>query len=355
VKRHPWLTKRPLQIVLAVLVVLVGLRIALPYIVLKVVNDKLASLEGYRGRAEDVDISLYRGAYTIEGIRIVKTDGRVPVPFFRVRSVDISVDWSALLDGAIVAEVVMRRPQLNFVNAENDRNDQTGEGADWQATVRGLVPIKINELRIRDGQVHFRDFGRDPAVNIYVQNVYLTISNLTNSERLSRDFVARARGRGLAMHSGAVRVRANIDPFAEKPTFDLWLSMRNMNLPELNPFLDGYAGVDAEGGKFSLYTEIHSREGRFRGYVKPIIEGAEIFDLGGETEGFFTQAWEALVALTMEILSNQPSDPDRFASRIPVSGRIDDPETDTWSAIGQILKNAFIRALSHGLEGSASA
>lgn len=347
-----WLGKRPVQIVLGVIVLLVGLRIALPYIVLHFVNKELASLEGYWGHAEDVDISLYRGAYRIEGIRILKTDGRVPVPFFRTPRVDISVDWSALLSWMIVAEVDVLRPQLNFVNSDRRRGDMTGEGADWQGTVRDLVPLKINELRIRDGELHFRDFSKRPMVNIYVQDIWLTVSNLTNSERLSNTFVARARGTALAMNSGRVRLRANIDPYARRPTFDLWLSMRNMKLREMNSFLDGYVGVDAEQGRFSLYTELHSREGRFRGYAKPILEGVEIFDLGGENEGFFTQAWEAIVDLALEIFSNQPSDPDRFASRIPLSGRLDDPELDVWTAIGQILKNAFIRALSHGLERS---
>jgi hypothetical protein len=348
-----WLTKRPVQIVLGVIVLLIGLRVALPYIVLHVINEKLANLEGHWGHAEDVDISLYRGAYRIERIRIVKTDGRVPVPFFRTEAVDISVDWSALLAFMIVAEVEVRRPQLNFVNSERPAGDMTGEGADWQATVRDLVPIKINELRISDGSLHFRDFSKRPQVNIYVQNIELTISNLTNSEQLSDTYVARARGTALAMQSGRVRLRANIDPYARKPTFDLWLSMRGLNLRNINSFLEGYVGVDAEQGRMSVYTELHSRNGRFRGYVKPIIEGAEFFDLGGEDEGFFSQAWEAIFDLALEIFSNQPSDPDRFATRIPLSGNLDDPETDVWTAIGQILKNAFIRALSHGLERSA--
>src|SRR5688500_13283290 len=153
-KKHPWrrrLLRRPVQILLGVIVLLVGLRIALPYIVLHYVNKELASLDGYWGHAEDVDIALIRGAYRIERIRILKTDGRVPVPFFRTDAVDISVDWGALFDGMIVAEVLMTRPQINFVNAEHNRGDQTGEGANWQETIRDLVPIKINELVVRNG------------------------------------------------------------------------------------------------------------------------------------------------------------------------------------------------------------
>jgi hypothetical protein len=344
------LVRRPIQILLAILVLLIAFRIALPYIVLHVVNEKLAKLDGYYGHVEDVDISLLRGAYRIEGIRIVKTGGRVPVPFFRSDSIDISVEWKALLDGAIVAELVLERPQINFVNAQSNAGDQTGEGQDWRETVRSLVPIKVNRVEVRRGSVHFREYGARPPINLYVTNLWLRVTNLTNSEQLSDTYVARARGRGTAMHSGRVSFSARIDPYAEKPTFDLWFRMRNLRIRELNPFLDEYAGVDAERGRFSLYTELHAREGRFRGYAKPIAEGLQIFDLGGEDEGFFTQAWEALVGLAAEIFENQGT--DRLATRIPLSGRLDDPQADVWTTIGQLLKNAFIQALSHGLDRS---
>ncbi len=344
--------RRSFQVLLGLVLVLVAVRIALPFIIRDYVNDELAEMNGYWGRVQDVDVSLIRGAYRLEGIRIVKTDGRVPVPFFRARALDTSVEWGALLDGAIVAEVVVTRPQINFVNSDRRRGDQSGEGQDWRAKLKEIIPFKINSFIVRNGSLHFRDFDKEPQVNIYVQNIRLTITNLTNSEDLSRDFVASAHGSATAMRSGRVRMRARIDPYAERPTFDLWLSMQTMSLPEINSFLDGYAGIDAEAGTFSLYTELHSRNGRFRGYAKPIIEGAEIFDLGGEEEGFFTQAWEAIVALAMEVFTNQRSDPDRFATRIPLQGNIDEPNADVWTTMAGILKNAFIRALSHGLERS---
>jgi hypothetical protein len=108
------LWQRKVQVMLGVIAVLLGVRIALPFVVERYVNKTLDELDGYSGRIEDVDMNLWRGAYEIEGVQIVKTGGRVPAPFFSADQIDI-VEWSALFDGSIVAEIELSAPQLNFV------------------------------------------------------------------------------------------------------------------------------------------------------------------------------------------------------------------------------------------------
>lgn len=70
------------QVALVVTAVLVGLRVALPQLVQDYVNKKLDEMPEYDGRIGDVDMHLWRGAYSIQSIEIVKTEGDVPVPFF---------------------------------------------------------------------------------------------------------------------------------------------------------------------------------------------------------------------------------------------------------------------------------
>src|SRR5438552_14901605 len=84
-RRRSWLWSIPKwgTIALGVLaVLLVALRLALPHFVKNYVNRTLSEIPGYRGRVGDIDIALWRGAYTIHGLDLVKTDGKVPVPFF---------------------------------------------------------------------------------------------------------------------------------------------------------------------------------------------------------------------------------------------------------------------------------
>lgn len=80
-RRYSW----PLWTVAGLLVVLVALSIALPYLVRNYLNDKLANMGDYRGHVTDVDLALWRGAYKINGLEIIKVDGKVPVPFVKAR------------------------------------------------------------------------------------------------------------------------------------------------------------------------------------------------------------------------------------------------------------------------------
>ena len=66
----------------AVILLLVAVRLALPSIVLHQVNSRLMALEAYDGHVDDIDLALWRGAYRIDGIRIVKTGAKHPTPFF---------------------------------------------------------------------------------------------------------------------------------------------------------------------------------------------------------------------------------------------------------------------------------
>lgn len=89
---------------------LFGLRIALPQLVQRHVNRVLDEMPEYDGHIGDVDMKLWEGAYEVEDIEIVKTSGKVPVPFFASKVVKFSVEWKALFDGAWVGRLNLNRP-----------------------------------------------------------------------------------------------------------------------------------------------------------------------------------------------------------------------------------------------------
>lgn len=56
---------RSLLILAIVIVVAIAIRAFMPFVVKDYVNRKLAALEAYEGHVDDVDIALWRGAYSI--------------------------------------------------------------------------------------------------------------------------------------------------------------------------------------------------------------------------------------------------------------------------------------------------
>ncbi len=333
--------------------ILLGVRAALPLLVEREVNRELNDLKGYSGRIEDVDLNLLRGAYEIEGVRIVKTGGKVPVPFFSAHKIDISIEWSALFDGDIVAEIELHAPKINFVNGPSKKTSQTEPAPNWTETAKDLAQIRINRFAIRNGEVHYRDFYSDPKVNIFVQRIQAEARNLTNAADLPGSLVATFRAKALAMRSGHIELAGRYNPFAKTPTFEFDAVLDKLELKQLNPFLKAYASVDAEAGKLSVDAEFAASHGRFRGYVKPFVDDLDVLRWGEEREGFFNKVWQAVVEVAGEILEDQ--DKSRIATKVPFSGSIDDPGADVWSTVGGLLKNAFIEALRRGLENDIAA
>ena len=113
----------------------------------------------YDGKIGDIDVHLWRGAYSINDIRLLKTTGNVPVPLFAAKRVDLAIQWDALLHGKLVGRILMEKPELNFVDNGSSSDSQTGNGGPWLQIIRQLFPFKINEAIIHEGAIHFRAFN----------------------------------------------------------------------------------------------------------------------------------------------------------------------------------------------------
>src|SRR5207247_4053133 len=115
--------KRPLRwrrlaIFVLVVAVLAGLaRALLPWAIRDYVNRTLDRSPLYAGNIGPVEVHLWRGAYSIRDVRISKTTGDVPVPFFAAKRIDFALEWKALSHHKVVGRLLMEEPELNFVDA----------------------------------------------------------------------------------------------------------------------------------------------------------------------------------------------------------------------------------------------
>src|SRR5437667_8354824 len=123
---------RSFAIFLIVLLIIAGVgRAMLPRFVRDYVNRTLDRNPLYGGSIGPVQIHLWRGAYSIQDVRISKTTGNVPVPFFAAKRLAFAIQWDALLHRKIVGRVLMEEPELNFVDAPSEGEKQTGVGGPW--------------------------------------------------------------------------------------------------------------------------------------------------------------------------------------------------------------------------------
>jgi hypothetical protein len=328
-------------------------RLEAPRAVKHYVNLALADMGEYTGSVTDVDLFLLRGGYRLRNVRVVKLDSSADTPpFIEMPTMELSLQWRALFRGRAVGEVVMFEPVVNLVQAESAADKQLGTGANWPQEIRDLFPFKLNAIEVLNGLVTFRAPGIATEESLTVRDFHLLLHNLTNVQERAADAFADLALDGKIMGNAPIELTGRFDPNAAAPTFDIDLTIEGARLVDVNPWLDRFIKADAESGVFSMYSEVASADGRFEGYVKPILEDPKFFDLDEPSRGPFRKAWEALVNLAAKILENRAA--NQVATEVPIRGEYDNPRVGIMEAMVNLLRNAFVAAFAHSLEGTVS-
>ena len=336
--------------VLALVLLLIAGRIAMPYVVEDFVNDKLGSLDSYRGHVGDIDIHLWRGAYSIDQIEILKIGAARPVPFFRADRLNLSVEWRSLFRGSLVSEAVFLGPEVNLVHAKSEKQSQLGSEENWNARLEELFPFRFNTIKVRGGTVRFLAPGISTQDAITARNVNGVVSNLTNVLDSGKQTFADFNVTADVLEGAPAVVNGSVNAFAAQPTFDVNMEVKQVQLPEVNPWLREFIKADAEAGKFELYLELAAADGRFAGYAKPILQDVDLYRSGEQEQSALKRIWEGFLDFAANALENK--DADQVAARIPFSGTLQNPKTSLFATIASVLRNAFISAFARSLEGS---
>lgn len=337
-----------------ILLVLIVARLSMPYFVTRYVNKVLSDLEGYRGSIYNVDIHLYRGAYSIDSLKIFKIDGNKEVPFIDIPVTDLSVEWSALFDGRVVGEVTFARPTLNFIGGdpkgEDGTTNQSGGDVDWTKPIKELMPLKINRMEIQNGIVSFHDFTTKPRVTISLTDLDAVALNLNNAARQEERLPSTISATATSIGGGRLILNMGINVLKEIPDMDLDMKFEQVSMPALNDFFKAYAKVDVERGSFNLYSEITIDSGMVAGYVKPIAVNVKVADWEKDKEKPLNLLWQSFVGLVAEVFENQKE--DQFATKVPIEGNLNNVDTRVWPTVWNIFSNAFVKAFDKNTDNT---
>lgn len=341
------------KIIIVVVVVLVVFRLLLSSIVLHYANKTLAEMPGYYGHIDDIDISLYRGAYQIDSIYLNKKDSvsGKQTDFFKAANIDLSIEWKALFKGSLVGELVFSSPKLIFTKNKTEIGDVKKDTADFRRILKNFMPLRINRFEVNNGSIHYVDATTKPKVDVALKRTYILAQNLTNASDTKTTLPSTVTARASA-YGGTVSFNMRLNALAERATFDLNAEVKNTNLVLLNDFLKAYANVDVNKGNFGLYTEFAALNGKYKGYVKPIIKDLDVLGPEDRRDNIFHKIWEGLVGSTAKILENRKT--EQVATRVPIEGSFGRSETNITETIWELLKNAFIQALMPSIDNQIS-
>ena len=359
-KAWPWLA--------ALVLALIGIRVALPYALTWQMNRMLSAPGPYQGHVDGLTLDLWRGAYQVHSIVITVTrdDGK-PKPLFSSELVRISLDWRQLLNGRIRSSIVLERPRLIIAPSGPDTGsiaridvalptppaEKTPAQAQkpprerWQDRVSSVIAFRIDELRINDSLMQYYDEGR--GVDLGVDHIGGEVLGIAGG-KASKQTLATFDLNGGTTGGGSLQLTGRADPWALAPTFDVQAEIKGLHLVGLNASAKHLNGLTFRKGVFSANVEAHAADGELAGYVKPLFIDLDVATYGTDQDNFAkTLFWKAAIVVAENILPN--NDTDALAARIPIKGRFDHLETDTWTIIGSVLGNAFLSAILPGFEG----
>lgn len=331
--------KKRYMLPVALIVLLIIIRLSLPYFIKNYVNNVLADIPGYYGQVEDIDLSIIRGAYTIHDMYLNTVNANTEIPFLDLKKTDISIEWNALFHGKIVSEIEMTEPTVIYVF--EDQQDTTGQAntEDWSKALTGLVPIDINQFTIKNRKFAFLQLQADPNIDLHLSNVQLSASNLRNVIEESRTLPSNIHATATSIGNGNVVLDGDMNLVKEIPDMDVSFSLENANAKALNDFTNYYAGIDFDEGSFDLFGELAIADGYMKGSFKPILKNAKLI---GKDDGFLKTLWEGFVGFFKFVLKNHKQ--DTLATKIPVEGDLNNVKTKVWPTVTRIFRNAWIQA-----------
>lgn len=348
VRRWP---RRVVYTVITLVVLLVAVRLALPPVIKNQINKRLGDIPGYTGRVEDIDLAVWRGAYSLVGIAIYRQNGEVREPFVLAKEIDFSIAWRELFRGKIVSDIRAEAPQIVFVQAATEAESQKDTDRRWQAVVEDIFPIDITHLEVTAGSIRYIDKTKEPHVDVFLKDMHVLATGLRNraGER-GDEYPADIVVRGTTLGGGKVELDIAAEPLAEQPHFHLSAKLDDVNLPELNESLKAFANVDVGRGTFRMAAEMAGKDGGFQGYVKPFFEDLDFKNIEDKDKGLGSRLWEKVVAGVAWLVKNKSR--DQVGTRIPFQGQFGDPKVGLWTTITNLFRHGFVRAFNPTIEGS---
>jgi uncharacterized protein DUF748 len=261
------------------------------------------------------------------------------------------LEYAPTLKAAHLSEAVVRDLDADYVHraasaASVKRAAQkTGRAAEAALNKPGLE-IRVDRLQIVNANVGFVNQAAPVEYRVFLADTDLDLRNLSNH---LTDGVATARLKGKFMGSGRTLVTASFRPEVSGPDFDVNVRIEDTEMTAMNDLLRTYGRFDVTAGLFSLYAELMVKNRMITGYVKPLFRNLDVYDREQDKhKGVLRKTYERVVGGVSKLLENRPR--DEVATKVEISGRLEDPQASTIQVIVQLVQNAFFKAILPGFE-----
>jgi hypothetical protein len=250
-------------------------------------------------------------------------------------------------------EVDIRDANLQYVRAAGPsakaRAGQARREAVQAAKAAANEPgirYRIDRLTVRGTRFAFLNEAARPPYLVFVDGTRI---DLTNVSTQGAEGPAKLVMRGRFMGSGESQTTAEFRPEAKSLDLSLDVRIEGAELRAMNNLLRAHGNFDVRAGRFSLFSEVRVRDGRIRGYVKPLFQDVDVYDASQDRhKPLVKRLYERAVGGLAGILENRRR--DEVATVADLTGRVGDPDTSSLQVIARLIQNAFFKAILPGFE-----
>jgi hypothetical protein len=333
-------------VLLALVIILAVAWFWTPYLVRDYINRGLSGLPDYNGRVESVRVHPWSASLDIYDLHLEKKTGEIPAHFFYSPRWTVSLQWSQILHGVERASVIIYTPRINLVTGPSADETQLSISKVWIDTIKQLIPWRVNQIRIHQGDIHFLDFHADPQVDLELSDLEVAAENMSNSEKLKIPLPATIKVTARPLLTGHFEMNLAVNFDEQYATFTQNFRMEHVPAIGANSAVQKYLKVRAKSGEIGLYSELTGDKGIYHGYVKPFFYNLE-FEPKPSDEGNPGAIWSGVLNTVKGLFEN---DKKAIATEAPISGRVDQPHVDALGAIAGVMWNAYIEALRPGFD-----
>lgn len=261
------------------------------------------------------------------------------------------VEYAPKVKIAHLKEMTIQGMKVDYRHSEKTADTEKKQAALVGKAVAKLgnkpdLLLSVDQLNLAGCNLGITNDAVGKKFRVYISDTDFSLNNFSNQFSHGP---AKARLNGKFMGSGVTQISGEFRPENKGADFDLHIKIDNTQLVQMNDLLRAYGDFDVAAGSFSLVSELHIKNDKLTGYIKPFFKDMQVYDRRKDKDKSIShQMYEMMVGGAAKILKNRPR--QQVATKVDISGSLKNPETSAWQITGQLLKNAFFRALLPSFE-----
>lgn len=258
-------------------------------------------------------------------------------------STDGSVEYAPWTKLVQLRDLTVDHAFVNYVyepQAPKPEKHGAKKGAE-KATDMARQPetiIQIERVKAIESEFGVVHAGVDPPYRAFFNRLSVEAKNFSNR---IKDRTAEVTVKGAFMGTGMLEARGMFRPDTNAPDFDISVRLNGVQARMLNDVLHAHGNIDVADGELSVYSQIKVKQGRIRGYVKPLIRRLNVYDRDQDRgKGALHTLYEGALDVATAALENDER--DEVGTKVEVKGDVRQAQIDTWQATSSLIRNAFV-------------